>query len=202
MLPLKSLWFTRQSFSLSHSHFIFIYLSCHNLCCTCNVPPACWTVLSDSLWAVTAAVCAGLQPRAQLSWKKTVAISFGSSKRFFACLQLRLELVLCLFTCCRCCCWAGGTYYARIWYAVWLWQLLPASFFFANSRYQGDIISLGPRGHVTARILLRLPVCLSACVLAILCLYHGSKRFSSVRFACNKSCTNKQKQQQKRKSFC
>lgn len=166
-----------------------------------QLPHACWTVLSDSLWAVTAAVCAGLQPRAQLSWKKTVAISFGRSKRFFACLQVRLELVLCLFTCCRCCCWAGGTYYARIWYAVWLWQLLPASFFFANSRYQGDIISLGPRGHVTARILLRLPVCLSACVLAILCLYHGSKRFSSVRFACNKSCTNKQKQQQKRKSF-
>lgn len=170
-----------------------------------QLPPACWTVLSDSLWAVTAAVWAGLQPRAQLSWKKTVAISFGSSKRFFACLQLRLELVLCLLTCCRCCCWAGGTYYARIWYAVWLWQLLPASFFFFQLSLSRRHNLIGPQGPCHGPYLAPSAcqsVCLSACVLAILCLYHGSKRFSSVRFACNKSCTKKQKQQQKRKSFC
>lgn len=199
MLPLKSLWFTRQSFSLSHSHFIFIYLSCHNLCCTCNFPPACWTVLSDSLWAVTAAVCAGLQPRAQLSWTKTVAISFGSSKRFFACLQLRLELVLCLFTCCRCCCWAGGTYYARIWYAVWLWQLLPASFFCQLSLSRRHNL-IGPQGPCHGPYLTppaSLSVCLPACLQFYACIMAAK---GLVLFAL--LATNKQKQQQKRKSFC
>lgn len=132
-----------------------------------QLPPACWTVLSDSLWAVTAAVCAGLQPRAQLSWKKTVAISFGISKRFFACLQLRLELV-CLFTCCRCCCWAGGTYYARIWYAVWLWQLLPASFFCQLSLSRRHNL-IGPQGPCHGPYLAP-PASLSACLQFYACI--------------------------------